>query len=123
MRTTQAGFTLTEILVALVILAIGMLGLSNLTVANIRGNAVNKEQTIASALLQDRMEQAKRAGYAGNTAAETTEGYGTMANYSAYKRVTTVVANTPAPNIKTITVTVWWHSDDRSMSATTLLAQ
>ena len=72
------GFTLLEILIALVVLAIGMLGLSRLTIANIGVNSANKNALTASILLQDHMESIKRAGYAGANDALRTEDYNTI---------------------------------------------
>jgi len=117
------GFTLIEILVSLVVLAIGMLGLSRITITAINVNAANERRTIASTLMQDRMESIKQSGYSGATNASTTENYGYVPNYSAYKRVTTIALNTPVTNMKTVTVAVFWDHDKHSLSATTILAQ
>src|SRR5262245_40587204 len=120
MRTNN-GFTLIEILVALVVLSIGMLGLTRVTVTTVNVNSSNKRHTIASTLVQDRLERVKKSGYAGATNASYTEGYGTIQAYNAYKRVTTIALNTPAANMRTVTVTVSWENDSHSLSATTIL--
>lgn len=117
------GFTLIEVLVSLVVLAIGMLGLSHITIATVNVNAFNKRHTIASALVQDRMESIKKSGYAGATSASYAEEYGTIQNHNAYKRVTTIAFNTPGTNMRTVTVTVFWENDKHSLRATTILAQ
>jgi len=121
--SNKSGFTLTEVLVSLVILSIGMLGLSRMTLGSININALNKNKNIASTLLQDRIENIKRSGYIGATSASSTENYGTLQGYATYKRVTSIAFNTPATNVKTVTVTVFWENDKRSLSATTLLAE
>src|SRR5437763_3030418 len=117
------GFTLLEILIALVVLAIGMLGLSRLTIANIGVNSANKNALTASILLQDHMESIKRAGYAGANDDLRTEDYNTMADYRAYKRVTSIAFNTPATNMRTVTVTVYWRRDKYSLSGSMILGQ
>jgi len=78
---------------------------------------------MASTLLQNGIENVKMAGYTGATNASSTENYGTIQGYNTYKRVTTIAFDTPSANIKTVTVTVFWENDERSLSATTLLAQ
>jgi hypothetical protein len=44
-------------------------------------------------------------------------------DYSTYKCVTSVAANTPATNMKTVTVTVFWQNDRHALSAATILAE
>jgi type IV pilus assembly protein PilV len=117
------GFTLIEVLIAMVVLAIGMLGMSRITIAIINVNDANGRHTIASVLVQDCMESIKKSGYAGATNASSTEDYGNVPNYSAYKRVTTIASDTPAVNMKTVIVTVFWDHDKHSLSTTTILAQ
>ena len=132
-RSHAPGFTLIEMLVALVVLSIGMLGTSRLTVSTVTVHTANEHLAKASALLQDSMERIKKAGYASATAGTVTNTYGSMAsystyggttfNYSLYKRVTSVVAQSPATNMKTVTVTVFWQQDQQALRASTILAQ
>lgn len=58
----QAGFTFNEILVALNVIVIAILGYSLNTVAVIRGNVSNQNTTVAINLAQDKMEQLKAQG-------------------------------------------------------------
>ena len=55
----QAGFTLNEILVAMNVIVIAVLGYSLNTVGVIQGNMANDNMTIAINLAQDKMEQLK----------------------------------------------------------------
>ena len=118
----QHGFTLTEVLIAIVVLSIGMLGLARMTVSTITVNTMNERLANASALLQDRMERLKQSGYAGAATVSSTEAYGTIPQYSTYQRVTSVIVNTPAANMKTVTVTVSWPKN-HTLSASTILAE
>ena len=120
---TQHGFTLIEMLVALVVLSIGLLGMSRATVAMLTVQTENQRLAHASALLQDRMETLKHSGYKGAATVSSTEAYGTIPQYSTYKRVTSVAVNTPAANMKTVTVTVSWQNDKHTLSASTILAE
>lgn len=121
-RGSDNGFSLIEVLVALVILSIGMLGLSRASVSLTSVNAINADRIVAASLIQDRLEAIKRAGYRA-TVTSYTEEYGTIANYSGYRRATTMALNTPATNMKTVTVTVSWQGNRHSLSASTILAQ
>jgi len=130
---TQHGFTLIEMLIAIVVLAIGMLGLARMTMATISVHTATERLARASALLQDSMERIKQAGYGGATPGTVTDAYGALSsystsggttfNYSSYKRVISIVANTPATNMKTVTVTVSWQHDQQALSASTIVAQ
>ena len=122
------GFTLIEVLVSLMVLATAMLGLSRLTIASINVNIANKNGVQAAVLLQDHMESIKQAGYAGANTASTTEDYYSIIDPStgrplAYKRVTSVAFNTPAPNMRTVTVTVFWQQDKHALSGSMILGQ
>jgi prepilin-type N-terminal cleavage/methylation domain-containing protein len=117
------GFTLIEILIATVIITIVSLGAASLTVGIIRGNSFSKRLATATTLVQDRLEDVKRLGYTNVGSAAGTQNYGTIANFSGYKRVVTVTNDTPAARMKTVNVTVFWDADNRSMQASTILSE
>lgn len=54
---SQAGFTLVELLIAVVILAIGLLGLAQLQVTAIQTNSQTATKTAATALAQKAIEE------------------------------------------------------------------
>jgi type IV pilus assembly protein PilV len=117
------GFTLIEILIATVIITVATLGVASLTGGVIRGNSFSNQLTTATTLAQDRLEQVKRVSYANSGTIAGTEDYGIIANYSGYKRVTSVDNNTPASNMKTVTVIVYWDTDKHSVNLSTILAE
>jgi prepilin-type N-terminal cleavage/methylation domain-containing protein len=117
------GFTLIEILIATVIITIASLGVANLTVGVIRGNSFNKRLTTATALVQDRLEEVKRLGYSKAGTTVGTQNYGTITNFTGYKRVVSVSNDTPATNMKTIVVTVYWDADKHFAKASTILSE
>src|SRR2546426_7900395 len=94
---TQHGFTLIEMFVALVVLAIALLGMSRASVSMITVHTANERLAHASALLQDRMETLKRSGYGGAATVSSTETYRTNSPYSTYKNGTTVAGRSPPP--------------------------
>ena len=79
--------------------------------------------TSATTLVQDRLEEVKRLGYSSVGTVAGTQNYGTIANFSGYKRVVSVSDNIPAANMKTIDVTVYWDTDKHSVKASTILSE
>ncbi len=99
------GFTLIEVLIAIAVLAIGLLALAGVTVSVINGNVFGRTMTAATTLAADKMEELKNTKYA-NITSGGPESL-TVDNH-AYTRTWTVNNNSPAANMKTITVTVTW---------------
>jgi type IV pilus assembly protein PilV len=110
LQNNNKGFTLVESLIAMVLLSIGILGLSAMTVGTIQGLIFSDRQTMATTLARDKLEQIKHAGYANATSAQyPLENYHTLAGYQQFQRLVTITENTPRPNTKTIAVTVVWR--------------
>jgi len=122
-RGDNKGFSLLEVLVAMVILSMGLLTTAALTVGIIQGNGLSKKHTTATTLAREQMEDIRRRGYSGMPAITSTEDYNTIINYPSHKRVTETSAGNPGPNMKTITVTVYWDSDNRSVALQTILGR
>ena len=112
------GFTLVEIMIAIFILVIALLGLISVTVMVIKGNSFSKTMTTATTLAKDRMEQLKNTAY-GSLAG------GTDTAESIYTRTWIVNDNSPAANMKTIAVTVtWsWQGAPHNVPLRTIVAQ
>jgi type IV pilus assembly protein PilV len=121
----ESGFTLTSVLIGMIVLSIGLLGAARLVVTVFNNNTFSQQLTTATTLAQEKIAVVQRLGYANADNAVGTEAYGTIANYGGYQRVTSVSPNTPAAGIKTVTVTVSWRSRSQTHSVTlpTLLAQ
>jgi prepilin-type N-terminal cleavage/methylation domain-containing protein len=117
------GFTLIEILIATIIITIASLGVATLTVGVMRQNSFSKRLTAATALVQDQLEEVKRLGYPNAQTAAGTQNYGAITNFTGYKRVVTVSNNTPAANMKTVDVTVFWDADTHSVKASTIISE
>ena len=113
------GFSMIELLVAMVILSTGLLGISRLAVGVIEGNLQSRDHGVATVLAQDRIEALKGLGVVG--VAPVTEGYGTLSGFPRFKRVTEVRPGVPEAGLSTVTVTVYWDRDARSVVLRTLL--
>ena len=119
------GFTLIEILIAMLILSVGILGMAALTVGIINGNKLSNNLSAATTLAQDKMEDVRRLGYTGTSAttATDTENYSSITGYATFKRVVVTTVDSPAPGMKTITITTYWDSDGHSVELKTILAR
>jgi prepilin-type N-terminal cleavage/methylation domain-containing protein len=125
----QRGFSLIEVLISLVILAVGLLGLALFQTTAIKGNAIASKWTVATELAQDRLERFRHVGWAsiqpsvpggfvpgtqplqsaygslGGSVGDNTSVRGTQ-----YFRVWQVSSNA-TNSLKTITVWCCWRDD------------
>lgn len=119
------GFTLIEVMVAIALLVIGILGLIATATSVIQGNAISRQMTTAMSLAQERMEILKRQSY---TASDLTAGnHNDPGNplSAIYTRTWSVTDNSPAANMKTVQVTVAWtrKGSNHSVNLQTIIAQ
>ena len=119
------GFTLPEVLIAIVVLMVGLLGVAGLTIIVIRGNVFSKQITTAVTIASDQMERMKALGFAGTASTDTTttEAYGTLPDFPLYKRTTSIDVDSPATRMKIVTVKVFWDADKHKVELRTILAE
>ncbi len=84
----ENGFTLIEVLIAMVILSIALLGLSSMNLYTIQGNNFARLATAAVALAQDKIEALKNLSY--TDAQLTDSNTGNDGSYTALQSTTTV---------------------------------
>ena len=115
------GFTLIELMVAILVLSVGLLGMATLTGSIISKNKLSNELTTATTLAQDKMGEIRASGYA-SAASETKT---TCASpFSEYSREVIVNNNTPSSGMKKVTVKVYWGpSDAHKVEVKTILCQ
>jgi prepilin-type N-terminal cleavage/methylation domain-containing protein len=125
----KEGFSLIEVLIALAILAVGLLGLALFQTTAIKGNAIASKWTVATELAQDRLERFRHvnwtsiqssvpAGFVpGTPPAQSAYGSlggavgdNTIVRGTVYFRVWDVASN-PTDTLKTITVWCCWRDD------------
>jgi type IV pilus assembly protein PilV len=107
----EAGFTLIEIMIALVILSISLIALAGLQISAIRGNAFSKRMTTAVTIAEAKIEQLKNMPYVNiqsEASAQLTQG-----NMN-FTRQVVVTNNSPIANSKTVDVTVTWSDGSKS---------
>lgn len=103
------GFTLLEVLIAIVILSLSLLGLSAMTLSTIRGLALSEEMTTATNLAQEKMEEIKSTIYDGVLQASyPAEDYGAIAGFNQFRREVEIRENEVLDNTKTAIVSVFW---------------
>ena len=110
------GFTLVEVIVAIVLIGVGLMGLAALSTTVTRANVQSSSLTTATALAQERVERLRTDDYdaiASGNDARVVDGV-------TYTRTWTVTADDPAQGLKTVAVAVSWTS--RGATHTTRLA-
>ena len=124
-RLGDKGFNLIEVLIAMIILSVGMLGTASLIVGVVRGNQASKHVTTATTLAQDTMEQILNAGWSGlpSSNSTATQDYGQISGYDNYKRVTTITVNSPASRMATIQVDVHWQTGTNPVTLNTVIVR
>lgn len=134
----QHGFTLIEVTLSMLVLTFGLLALGPLSTIVVRTNQISGRKSMAVILGQTRLEEYRRAGYAGLPAAGTTlTDYVFMSTSTqqmtvstsnpgglSYRRVTQVsTMGSPAiPHMRRVVVNVFW-AGNLSVQLGTLVAQ
>jgi type II secretion system protein I len=101
-RITCHGFTLIEVLQALVIFSVAFVGFVSLLVGTLQGNIQAKQRTEAATLAQDKLEELRQSTpiTAGSDSVTSPSG-------KTFSRAWTVGAG-PTASMQSVTVTVSW---------------
>jgi type IV pilus assembly protein PilV len=104
----QGGFSLIEVLVAVVFLAIGVLAIAGLQVTSVRGNYFSNNLMQATYVAQDRLEFLKNLPFSSSQLQANNYNDGnTIISGVVFNRSYTVVDN--VTGYKTISYTVTWN--------------
>lgn len=118
MMKEQHGFTLLEIMIAIFVFSVGLLGLATMQVSAVRGNNFSETLTEAANLATDRMEKITAAGY--DTVADTDDDGADGLNDATvataddqdvqglYQIFWNVAEDVPVNNTKTVNIIVTW---------------
>jgi type IV pilus assembly protein PilV len=106
----QKGFTLIEVMIALVILAVGLLALMTMQIVSIKANAFSSEITYSTMLAQRQLETLRNLSFsdADLSAGDHVSPQSFIEKGDSYT-VSWNVVNTAA-DIKTVTLQVTWNS-------------
>ena len=148
--TSERGFTLIEILIAIVILGTAFMGLANMQLSCINGNSNSNQLTKAIILAQDKMEELKslnpdhpdladtnpsnnsnlrqsfdsrNCDHGENhllTKRESTQSVTDLSS-GTYTRIWNVADNTPFPGKKTVVVVVTWGTSRKSVAVPSVI--
>jgi type IV pilus modification protein PilV len=121
------GFTLLEVMIALVILSVGLLGLGALQLVAIKTNAFSSEMTYATMIAQQQAEILKSLPFTHTNLTAATESNPHTAVGSSkgvqYAIRWTVADNSPATDMKTVNIVVQWQSLRQGQSSEAVTAQ
>jgi type IV pilus assembly protein PilV len=116
----SCGFTLIEILIALVIFSISMLAFAGLTVTATRSGSYGSRMTEAVTLAQDKLEELKANSWEEIISGEDQETGATGINYTRNWNV----LETGNRNLKTVSIKIDWKDrTDHSISFFTVISQ
>ena len=102
----RGGFTLLEMMLAVALLAIGVLGGVELMQRGQMGSAEGENVLIATYLANARLEELRNYSYA-SLADEAKAAIASPSGYSQFSRQVTVT--TPYTNLRQVVVTVYWN--------------
>ena len=133
----RGGFTLVELLIALLALTVGLLAAGALQLFSIRGNFMSGNASAALAFATEKMEDLMNRSpndplladvqpFNNHDITSLTEfdfeerlnEKGQVASGGFYRRIWNVADNSPAPPLKTITVIVTWDSNGHPVALT-----
>jgi len=132
------GFTLIEVLIAMTVFSIGILGLMALQIISIRGTTLSDTATVAGTIAQMYMENIINADFnasgledvnsSNNDDLDSTvnrdyqnmDEDGEPVDLGMYNLVRNVAGDTPIPNTKTIVVLVTWNNGKQVRKLTTI---
>jgi type IV pilus assembly protein PilV len=138
----QSGFTLLEVLIAISILTVGLLGVAQMQIMGIRGNYFSGNTTAALTLAEEKMEDLLGKSYTddslkddepGNNAnltsittidhAENVNEDGQPVAGGFYRRIWNVADDTPILGTKTVAVIATWDNDSHRVTLSCIKPQ
>lgn len=129
-KPTNGGFSLLEVMIAMAILAVGLLAIAGMQIIAIRANAQSREVTEAITLAMKHLDYLKSLPYDDPALDDTEETNNDNLTDTEnvdhsdpnnpingkYNRIWNVADSTPNPNTKTVMVIVSWLSGPNQIS-------
>lgn len=113
-RGSQAGFTMIELMIAVLLTTIAMSGIIALFLSQNRASGVSRHTSEASALAQDKLEKLRTMSTA-TAGSDTVDPQGNAGSANLYTRTWTVTAGT---GYSDLSVTVTWQETNGSRTIT-----
>lgn len=105
-RPREEGFTVVEVLIALLVLVIGFAGILSLQLTAMKATSFSRHATEASILAEDKMEELRTIPIAVLTnGTDTVDARGVVDDAGAYTRAWTI---TPGTETTAVTIRVTW---------------
>ncbi len=119
------GLSLLEIVIALAVVFLALLGFSGFSVVAHTGLSASEKMTRAVILAQDKMEDIKREGVPSGLTGSliTTEPYGSITGALQHQRTLTITPHDPLLGLHTITVNVIWDNGAHTTTLQTYLSK
>ncbi len=114
------GFTMIEVLIALVILSVALLALAGLMIYTTRSNSFGNHMTEATTLAQDKLEELRVTSWGDLLSGEYQDKV-TTATGIEYTRIWNIANATD--NLRNVTVTVTWNSGSNSTRFVSAISQ
>ncbi|MBI4639422.1 MAG: prepilin-type N-terminal cleavage/methylation domain-containing protein [Candidatus Tectomicrobia bacterium] len=120
------GFTLIEVMIALAIFSIGLLGFITFQITATRVNATAQRITNATLIAEKTLEEIRNKRYGDITTENFPgQGYGSVPGFPAFKKDVTITDNSPIRGLKTLVITVSWKDaggKERNVEVRTLIS-
>lgn len=104
--SNERGFSLVEVLAALVLIAGGLLAIATMSITSLHSVDGSGEETASIILAQQRMEWLRNQDYASAALAAGTTTETLTGDYEGYARTTVITNDVPLADVKRIRVTV-----------------
>ena len=124
-KPNNKGFTLIELFMALVILAAGLFALTQMGVTTIGANHGSSDESIATRLAQNKVDELKKEMYASLALQNFVDPQNPMdsqGNSGGIYNRTWTIATGPTTGTKKVTVTVTWENGTKSVILKSLVA-
>lgn len=124
-RRNQQGLSLLEIVIAMAVVFLAMLGFAGFSVVAHTGMSASEKMTRAVTLAQETMEDIQREGVPTELTSQwtNTEPYGSIAGALHHQRILTMTPNAPMPGLHTVIVQVQWDNGAHATSLKTYVTQ
>ena len=121
----QQGLSLLEIVIAMAVVFLALLGFAGFSVVAHTGMSASEKMTRAVTLAQEKMEDIQREGVPPGLTSQwtNTEPYGSIAGALHHQRILTMSPDDPMPGLHTVTIQVQWDNGAHATSLKTYVTQ